>query len=135
MLKAVDGPSYNFHPGPPTHPGVHSASFAVFEQVERFGATAHIMEDKPDSGAIVGVSWFDIAANTNCSHVESVAYLGLFKLFKTLAPKLVDLDHPLAPEDIKWGEHLYTNAEYDKLGDIRDDMSGDEIARRHRAIE
>ena len=60
VLEAVDGPAYNFHPGPPTYPGSHVASFALYEGAENYGATAHVMKAKVDCGTIVPVQWLDI---------------------------------------------------------------------------
>lgn len=43
ILETFAGGAYNFHPGPPTYPGRHPASFAIYEGASRFGVTAHAM--------------------------------------------------------------------------------------------
>jgi len=135
VLQAMDGPSYNFHPGPPAYPGVHSASFAIFDQATEFGVTAHVMDETPDAGDIVGTRWFDLAADSNCHELESRSYLALFDLFRRLAPRLVDLSTSLETEDTAWGPRRYTKANFTELATITDAMDSEEIARRHRAIE
>jgi methionyl-tRNA formyltransferase len=135
VLQAMDGPSYNFHPGPPAYPGVHSASFAIFDRATQFGVTAHIMADTADSGEIVAVASFDVAADINCRNLESRAYVNLFELFQHLAPNLVDLSTSLTTETTAWGAHKFTQAEFSALANITDSMGSEEIARRHRAVE
>jgi methionyl-tRNA formyltransferase len=63
-LAAIRGPSYNFHPAPPDYPGSHPASFAIYDRVGRFGATAHEMAVRVDSGPIVAVEPFDVPPDT-----------------------------------------------------------------------
>lgn len=65
MLDATGYGSYNFHPGPPDYPGWAPISFAVYERARRFGVTAHHMEAKTDTGAIVGSRLFDVVENTS----------------------------------------------------------------------
>ena len=55
ILDGLSAPAYNFHPGPPTYPGSHAASFAIYEGAEHFGATAHVMDHQVDCGPIVAV--------------------------------------------------------------------------------
>ena len=53
----------NFHPGPPEYPGIGCFNFAIYDSVDQFGATAHIMEPKVDTGEIIGVERFSITKN------------------------------------------------------------------------
>ena len=52
----------NFHPGSPEFPGIGCFNFAIFNSAEKFGATAHIMEPKVDTGKIIDVEYFSIDA-------------------------------------------------------------------------
>ena len=134
VLAAVDGPSYNFHPGPPAYPGVYPANFAIYDGAVQFGVTAHVMAEKVDEGAIVGVDHFDIPADTNVSTLEIKAYLALFELFKKLCPQLVSSDEPLVELDIPWGDRKTTNQEYEELKQPNPLLSEDEKTRRQRAF-
>src|SRR5690242_7992903 len=60
VLAALGHGAYNFHPGPPDYPGWAPAHFALYEGARTFGATAHVMAARVDSGPIVGVEPFDI---------------------------------------------------------------------------
>ena len=57
ILDGLETPAYNFHPGPSPYPDSHAASFALYDGVEHFGATAHVMEEKVDCGPIVAAEW------------------------------------------------------------------------------
>jgi hypothetical protein len=115
LLEALDGPAYNFHPGPPSYPGVYPANFAIYDGATQFGVTAHIMTEKVDEGAIVGVKSFEVAPNSNFNDLEIKAYLALFDLFKKYCPQLVNIDAPLAELNIAWGTRKTSMKEYDSL--------------------
>jgi len=134
VLDALDGPAYNFHPGPPTYPGVHAASFAIYDGAERFGATAHVMEKSVDSGAIVGVRWFEVPDKARYVDLEMAAYRELFQLFLELAPHLAIDDRPLGPVDEVWGARKTTKKEFEAMKQITPEMDEDEIKRRWRAF-
>ena len=55
----------NFHPGPPEYPGIGCFNFAIYDSVEQFGATAHIMEPKVDTGKIISLKRFSITRGEN----------------------------------------------------------------------
>ena len=95
ILSLFDGPAYNFHPGPPSYPGVHSANFAIHEGAKSFGVTAHVMTPEIDHGPLVGVDWFDIPDNINSKLLEERAFTRLYTLFTSLAPALVDTNKNL----------------------------------------
>src|SRR5215475_4462948 len=58
ILAALGHGAYNFHPGPPNYPGWAPAHFALYDGARTFGATAHVMAARVDSGPIVGVEPF-----------------------------------------------------------------------------
>ena len=60
ILSGLDGPAYNFHPGPPEYPGSHAASFAVYYDADGFGVTLHEMAAQVDSGPIIEVRRYDM---------------------------------------------------------------------------
>ncbi|HEY6256635.1 MAG TPA: formyltransferase family protein, partial [Xanthobacteraceae bacterium] len=80
--------AYNFHPGPPRFPGWGAAHFAVHRGATEFGATAHVMVDKVDAGAIVGVERFWIPPGSTALQLEEMAYAGAARLFWRLARPL-----------------------------------------------
>jgi hypothetical protein len=51
ILEQIGYGAVNFHPGPPSYPGWAPAHFALYDQADEFGATAHLMVEKVDAGA------------------------------------------------------------------------------------
>lgn len=136
VLAAFPGPAYNFHPGPPTFPGSHAAGFAIYEGARRFGATVHVMEDRVDEGAIVGVEWFDVPDDPKlrCDELEIMAYKALVGLFQKLARHLACDDAPLPPIGETWSGRKRTKKDVESLKDLPPDVSEEEVRLRFRAF-
>lgn len=134
VLKAFPGPSYNFHPGPPTFPGSHASGFAIYEGAEQFGVTAHVMEKRVDEGAIIGVEWFDLPGGVKYVELEVLAYKALIGMFKRLAGPLAESDGPLTPIAEAWSGRKRTKREVEAMKDLPDDVSEDEVRLRYRAF-
>ncbi|HBT41352.1 MAG TPA: hypothetical protein DEB21_04800, partial [Rhodospirillaceae bacterium] len=52
VLDRLPGPSYNVHPGPPWVRGIYPSVFALYEGLDRFGATLHELTMEIDAGPI-----------------------------------------------------------------------------------
>ena len=73
----------NFHPGSPEFPGIGCFNFAIFNSAEKFGATAHIMEPKVDTGKIIDVEYFSIdAEKENVETLSIKTYNALLILYR-----------------------------------------------------
>ncbi|MDA0305125.1 MAG: formyltransferase family protein [Proteobacteria bacterium] len=134
ILDALGAPAYNFHPGPPTYPGSHAASFAIYEGAEKFAATAHVMEHKVDCGPIVAVEWFAIPEKAKFMDLELKTYEVLLRVFSGLAPHLAGDDTPLPVLDVQWSGPKRTNAQFDAMKEIEADMEEEELRLRFRAF-
>ncbi len=134
VLDAVMHPAYNFHPGPPTYPGSHAASFALYDQATRFGVTVHEMTARVDEGAIVAVDWFDIPNKARVDQLDVLAYRALAGQFHRLAPWLATKAEPLPPLDVQWSGVKHTKAEFNAMKNPPLDASEDEIRLRFRAF-
>lgn len=61
VLRLFDGRSLNFHPGLlPEYAGLHTHQWAIRNGEREFGVTVHRMEERVDTGAIVGQLRFPI---------------------------------------------------------------------------
>lgn len=134
VLRIFQGGCYNFHPGSPEYPGSNAASFAIYDQVERYGVTAHEMEASVDSGAIVGVERFAVPSDCRFMDLEILAYQNLLTLFDKLSPQLVKTSLPLPQLPIRWGVHKKTQKDFDHMKTVTADMDEDEIRLRWRAF-
>ena len=59
----------NFHPAPPEYPGSGCTNFALYDEVNEYGVTAHIMNELIDNGEILEVRRFPI---TPCDNLPTV---------------------------------------------------------------
>ena len=134
ILDVFKGEAYNFHPGSPDYPGANAASFAIYDEVENYGVTAHKMLESIDSGAIVGTELFAVPADCRFMDLEILAYQNLLNLFDRLAPQLVVTDQPLQPIDVRWGEKKRTRQDFERMKIVTGDMSETEIRLRWRAF-
>ncbi len=134
ILSALDGPAYNFHPGPPEYPGSYAAGFAVYEGALSYGVTLHEMAAKVDSGPIVDVRRFDIGETAKFQDVEIEAFNLAIEMFKLYAEHLATNDTPLPHTNEVWSGKTRTRAEAEHLKQLASDLSEDEINRRYRAF-
>ncbi len=134
VLEALGLPAYNFHPGSPEYPGSHAASFAIYDGAGRFGATAHLMEEKVDCGPIVAAEWFVVPEKARFLDLEIKTYELLLKIFADLVPHLATSDNPLPAIDAQWSGTKHTNAEFFSMKELKPDMDEAEINLRFRAF-
>ena len=134
VLDGLSLAAYNFHPGPPTYPGSHAASFAIYDGAEHFGATAHVMEEKVDCGSIVAVEWFVMPENPRFMELEIKTYELLLKIFADLAPHFATSNDPLPAIDAEWSGPKHTKAEFEAMKELEADMDEAEINLRYRAF-
>jgi methionyl-tRNA formyltransferase len=128
ILNQLPGPAYNFHPGPPSYPGVYPANFAIYDGAAKFGITVHEMAENVDAGAIVATEWFDVPDDFTSPKLEEKAYILLYQVFCQLAPQLADLSQVLAPIDETWADNKSTMKDFEALSTA---AASDEDRERH----
>ncbi len=134
ILARLGYGAFNFHPGPPNYPGWAPAHFAVYDRATGFGVTAHVMDERVDSGPIVAADLFDIPAGATPEALETLAYARLARQFFALAAPLATSPHDLPPLPIQWCGHRGTQARCAALCEIPLDITGEELARRVAAF-
>ena len=134
VLNALGYGAYNFHPGPPEYPGWAPAHFAVYDHAPLFGATAHVMVERVDSGPIVGVEWFAVPPGTTVYNLECLAYVALARLYWLLAKHLATECTPLPEIGAQWSGRKSSRRSYAEMCTISPDISKEELDRRVRAF-
>jgi len=134
ILESFDALAYNFHPGPPTYPGKHPASFAIYEAASQFGVTAHEMARRVDSGAIVGVELFDMPPAPRLSLLEALSFEAAVRLFQRLGPHLATSAAPLPHVDARWSGRASRQRDFDAMCALPPDIDAAEFDRRARAF-
>lgn len=132
LLGRAIHPSYNFHAASPDYPGRDPHHFAVYDDVRRYGATAHIMSERVDAGPIVGVEWFDVVLPALPNELLDRATEAAMRLFKRLVPAMIR-DRELPAIKAEWGRRKTTRADFRRLCTISPDIDRGEFERRLRA--
>ncbi|HYH21846.1 MAG TPA: formyltransferase family protein [Azospirillum sp.] len=133
-LERIGSPAYNIHPGPPAYPGRYPVAFALYDGVRRFGATAHVMTARVDSGPIVAVAEFDVEDGADLDWLNARTYKAALKLFMHLCPALLRTTAPLPTSSIRWSERRSTRATLQAMCEIPPDIAPEELERRLRAF-
>jgi methionyl-tRNA formyltransferase len=134
ILQNLGYGAYNFHPGPPQYPGWAPAHFALYEEATEFGATAHLMADRVDSGPIIDVLSFAIPAGVSVLALEGLAYAHLARLFWALAKELATSEQPLPAKPVQWSGRKNSRRAYAAICDIPLDITRDELELRMRVF-
>jgi hypothetical protein len=133
-LNELDGPAYNFHPGPPAYPGSHPTALALYDRATHFGATLHEMVARVDSGPIVGTVDFRMPDGIGYADLARHAYQATIKLFLQAAPVLAGSDAPLMPLPIVWGDRRSTRGSIEAMCRLSGDIGPEELGRRAHAF-
>jgi folate-dependent phosphoribosylglycinamide formyltransferase PurN len=133
ILNALEGPAYNFHPGPPNFPGLFPACFAIYSCARRFGVTAHEMYENVDEGPVVGVEWVDIPLDIDRIHLEAKSHQLIMQLFERLVPEMVK-GVPLTHTEDQWSGYVTRKKDFETICEVPCDISLAELELRYRAV-
>lgn len=134
ILDRLGFGAYNFHPGSPDYPGWLPSLFATYDGARRFGATAHVMAERVDSGPIVGIELSAVPPAPDVLALESLAYTALIRLFWRLAPQLATQATLLPELPIAWSGRKSSRKLCAAMCDIPPDISKAELERRLRVF-
>jgi len=135
VLGQLGHGAYNFHPGPPQYPGWAPAHFALYDNARSFGATAHAMEVRVDSGPIVGVETFAIPENIDVRQLEQIAFEQLAHLFWRMSREIACEPGALPVLPVAWSGNKSTKRMYREFCEIPAGISATELKRRIRAFD
>jgi len=135
MLRQLGHGAYNFHPGPPQYPGWAPAHFALYDNARTFGATAHAMVARVDSGPIVGVEPFEIPENIGVRELEQIAFERLAHLFWRMSREIACEPGALPELPVAWSGNKSTKQMYREFCEIPVGVSAAELKRRIRAFD
>jgi len=134
MLDIFRGGAYNFHPGPPSYPGIFPSCFAIYDQVREFGVTAHRMTEDIDAGEIVATKSFAIPGDIERFTLDQIALKSLIELFGEISPQLVLNENFLDPSGDQWTGPVRTRKNFEALCELPERIDQTEFQRRYRAV-
>ena len=111
----------NFHPGPPEYPGIGCFNFALFNEENKYGVTAHHMVPEVDTGQIIKVKYFKINKNITVDDLSIKTYKCLLKLLKEVFQSLLKTER-LEKSSYKWLKKPYTRKELNNLSKLNKNM-------------
>ena len=131
-LQKMDCGSYNFHPGPPSHPGRYPSVFALYDDAKTFGITVHEMVERVDEGAIVEARWFPIPTDCDLETLDKLAFQDLVDTFRRLSHRLTKELPKLRTKPIGWSGTKRSKADCDALCTLKPGLSEIETKKRRR---
>ena len=131
IARATAG-AINFHPPPPNYHGVGCYNFALYDNVDEYGATCHFMAAKVDSGEIIATKRFPVFPSDDVASLVNRTYDFQLILFYEVVGQIIKGEQPHASGE-KWGGRPFSRKELNALSVITPDMSEEEVARRIRA--
>ena len=123
-IKKAKFAAINFHPGSPNYRGFGPASFAIYDGTKKYGVTAHLMNNKIDSGKIINIKLFKISKNENINTLLKKTHKFLFEQAKKVIIFLNknpnNLKKMLSKNDkIKWSKKIYKKKDLEIFYEIK----------------
>ncbi len=139
ILNNAKEAAINFHPGTPKYPGTGCVNFALYENSKEFGVTAHLMDNKVDSGRILKVTKFPIQSKDNLQSILARTHIELEKLALSFLATLFNEGSGYVSrqkelmKSVHWSGNARTLKELDDLKHIDVNLSKAELNRIIRA--
>lgn len=126
VLRKTKFVPINFHPGTPKYRGIGCINYALFENAREYGCTAHLINEKIDSGKIIDVIKFKIKRDMNLEVCLNKTHQLMFKQARKIIRELNTNKNPKIIETwikknkkIKWSKKIKKRKELDKFYEIK----------------
>ncbi len=111
--------SFNFHPGPPEYPGFGCYNFALLDEVNFYGSTIHLINDKFDNGKIINVKKFKISyKKMNLERLIELTHKNIIKQAKKFIDDVIK-NKIKVNNKFKWKKKAYTKKEFELAREIK----------------
>lgn len=107
-------PNINFHPAPPRYPGRGGASLALYNGDAAYGATAHIMALKVDTGPIIASTRFKISDRDTCESIHARAERDCLNLLSDCLEVFSATGGLPPPSGETWSGHAITRKQFEQ---------------------
>lgn len=129
----------NFHPAPVEYPGSGCVNFALYDGADRYGVTAHLINEKIDNGPVIECRRFPILPNDSVDTLLARTHIKMLDLFFDVTTELTlggcrALDAMVAKSGSeRWVGDARTVKDLERLKNIPPDATEEEMKRRIRA--
>jgi methionyl-tRNA formyltransferase len=131
LLIRASTAAINIHPGTPEYPGIGCTNFALYENAQMFGATAHIMDVAVDSGSILSVCRVPVFASDTVSTLTDRTHAAAYLLFADILRGIVSGNLPRSHE--VWTRKATTRKQLNALMQVPIGATQEEVAKITRA--
>ena len=130
--------SINFHPGPPEYRGIGCINYALYDNVKKYGVTAHIISKKIDSGKIIDVKRIKILKKDNIESLLKktyfIQYIQAKRIIKLLSKDNKNLKNLLyKSKKEKWSKKIKKRKDLDNFYQFKKNITKVEFRRKVRA--
>lgn len=138
VIDAAAQGAVNFHPAPPNFRGRGCLNFALYEDAPEYGVTAHMIEARVDSGAILRYARFPILPGDGVDSLLQRTHHHLLSAFYDIVDGIArtgraHIDALLQGCDATWSGPLYNVSQLNALHVLDAGASAEEMARVIRA--
>lgn len=139
MIKKAKIAAINFHPGPPEYSGSGCINFALYDEVDSYGVTAHLMNEKVDNGKILEVRRFPVHKSDDLPGVLERTHIELYQLCSDFIKTLASVGEPYVGtkanecKELKWKGKARLMRELEDLKSVDASMNKSELNRIVRA--
>lgn len=127
----------NFHPGPPSYRGLGCVNFALLNNENNYGCTAHLIDKKIDNGKIIDFRIFKISKTETIDQVLQKTYRIQIKQVNSIVKKLIKKDFKIKKlyMNKKWSKKLHTRKELNNLYKIHINTNKFKLQKKIRATK
>lgn len=122
----------NFHPGPSKYPGIGCFNFALYNNEKDYGVTAHLIDEKIDSGKIIKERTFKIDKSYDVKKISGKSYMEMFFLLKEIVKMITK--NRISFSGKEWERKAYTKKDLNKLANIKNSYSKKKINKIIRCL-
>tara|TARA_B100000902_G_C26975585_1_gene747615 strand:+ start:53 stop:778 length:726 start_codon:yes stop_codon:yes gene_type:complete len=138
ILKKVKVSAINFHPGIPNYRGIGAVNYAIYNNSEFFGSTAHIINEKIDNGEIIDVKKFRISKKSSINEILNKTYEIMTKqaisIIKNIYMNFNFIDNKIKKNiTIKWSNKIGTLKDLEKFYILKKNIQKKDLLRKIRA--
>lgn len=132
VLRRTKCWNINFHPGPPQYPGIGCFNFALYNGEKSYGATAHLMARRVDSGKILGVKRFGVRSSEDVRSLSARTYRAMHELFLEVMGTIAKKGTVPASRE-RWTRRPYKRKQLEALCRVPLSADRKEVLRKVRA--
>jgi len=140
LIKQAKYAAINFHPSTPNYRGMGCINYALFNNEQNYGSTAHLIDVKIDHGKIIDVSRFSIKKKYSLNSLLSKTHdnmliqaIKIFTFLKDDPANLYKMIKNSKDKRDKWSKKIFTREDMDKFYEVDNSILYKNLLRKIKA--